>query len=84
MTLIRIAFPLLGVCHKDPTSKPLEILYWTRLDWAGWPWIFYMKLYSLLCVALLLGIAQGEGKTSRVMTEIEYVYDGPDIVYTIK
>lgn len=29
-------------------------------------YLFYMKVYSLLCGALLLGIANGEGKLRRV------------------
>ncbi len=32
-----------------------------------------MKLYSLLCVALLLGIVQGEGETSQCTVSVSEI-----------
>ncbi len=37
-----------------------------------------MKLYSLLCVALLLGIVQGEGETSQCTVSVFNMTDSDD------
>ncbi len=45
-----------------------------------------MKLYSLLCVALLLGIVKGEGETSQCTVSVFNMTDSDDksdIIYTI-